>query len=46
MDLKAQIARDLRYEYAVNQCLLDPEELTECGERSGQYMQWILNQRP
>ena len=46
MDLKAQIARDLRYEYAVNQCLLEPEELPDFGERFEQYMQWILNQRP
>ena len=44
MDLKAQIARDLRHEYAVNQCLLEPEELPECGERFKQYMQWILDQ--
>ena len=46
MDLKAQIARDLHYEYAVNQCLLEPEELPECGERFKQYMQWILYHRP
>ena len=46
MTLKAQIARDLRYEYAVNQCLLEPEEFPECGERFKQYTQWILNQRP
>ena len=45
MDLKKQIARDLHYEYAVNQWLLEPEELPECGERFKQYMQWILNQR-
>ena len=39
MDLKAQIARDLRHEYAVNQCLLEPEEFPECGERFKQYTQ-------
>ena len=46
MDLKAQIARDLHYEYAVNQCLLEPEELPECRQRFEQYTQWILYQRP
>ena len=45
MDLKAQIARDLRHEYAVNQCLLEPEEFPECGAPFKQYTQWILNQR-
>ena len=46
LDLKAQIARDLRHEFAENQCLLEPEELPECRERFKQYTQWILNQRP
>ena len=45
MDLKAQIARDLSYEFGTNQCLLEPEELPECRERFEQYTQWILNQR-
>ena len=46
MDLKAQIARDLRHEFAANQCLLEPEELPECRQRFEQYTQWILYQRP
>ena len=45
LDLKAQIARDLRHEFAENQCLLEPEELPECRQRFEQYTQWILNQR-
>ena len=46
MGLKAQIARDLRHQFATNQCLLEPEELPECSERFEQYTQWILYQRP
>ena len=46
MDLKAQIARDLRHEYAVNQCLLEPDELPEFRERFERYTQWILYQQP
>ena len=45
IDLNAQIARDLRHEFAANQCLLKHEELPEYRERFEQYMQWVLGQR-
>ena len=46
MELRARKYRDLGMASAANRCLLEGEEIRECGERFDQQTQWMKNQRP
>ena len=44
--LRARKYRDLGMASAANRCLLEGEEIRECGVRFDQHAQWMKNQRP
>ena len=46
MELRARKYRDLGMASAANRCLLEGEEIRECGVRFDQHAQWMKNQRP